>query len=292
MVKIDRDRIRDVSGLKKIIKLLCAVWLGFTVAACLANRFLYKPVRSQDKERKIYLWRHGKISYAETGCVQPLLLLHSIMPGADLTEWNEQISALSKHYHVYAFDFLGYGQSDKLALTYSAYLYTSLIRDFVRNVIVKDAEPGSPLCAVIAAGLSANYAVMAARLNGGSLFSKMLLVSPGVAPASHGKFIQRLIELPVYGTLIYNLRTAPHNGENGKYAFAALHSNHLRAHIVQALRAVDIPLQIVIGGDAENDAAMLRTAQQRGDGITVFENTTLPHTECPGRFYKVCRKFL
>ena len=85
-----------------------------------------------------YKWKYGTVRYLKSGHGAPLLLLHSFSSPAGLSEWEKNISILSKHYTVYALEFLGFGHSEKPLLSYSSYLYVSLVNDFIRDV-VKDS---------------------------------------------------------------------------------------------------------------------------------------------------------
>lgn len=66
-------------------------------------------------------------------------------------------SARQKH-TVYTIDLLGCGYSDKPNITYTAYMYTQLLNDFIVNVIARRVS-------VAATGQSAPLTIMAAYNN-------------------------------------------------------------------------------------------------------------------------------
>jgi pimeloyl-ACP methyl ester carboxylesterase len=72
-----------------------------------------------------------KVHYLEAGSGKPLLLLHgTALDSASLT-YGAMIPELAKHFHVYALDWLGYGDSDKPEMDYSSSNYSSLLAKFI-----------------------------------------------------------------------------------------------------------------------------------------------------------------
>ncbi len=72
-----------------------------------------------------------KVHYLEAGSGKPLLLLHgTALDSASLT-YGQMIPDLAKHFHVYALDWLGYGDSDKPEMDYSSSNYSSLLAEFI-----------------------------------------------------------------------------------------------------------------------------------------------------------------
>ena len=60
-------------------------------------------------------------------------LIHDLKPESSSYEWKRVVKALAKKHTVYTIDLLGCGYSDKPNITYTAYMYTQLLNDFIVN---------------------------------------------------------------------------------------------------------------------------------------------------------------
>ena len=80
-------------------------------------------------------WEDKKINYIEYGdeANPPILLIHGF--GASVFHWRYNVPSLSKHYHVFALDLLGFGLSDKPVQTYSAEVWRDQALSFIEDVI-------------------------------------------------------------------------------------------------------------------------------------------------------------
>ena len=108
--------------------------------------------------KELYHWRFGDISYSVTGEGKPVLLIHNLKEDSSSIEWNKIIPVLSRSHTVYAIDLLGCGLSERPSITYTSYLYTQLINDFIHNIIKKKTS-------VIATGKSASFILGACNDN-------------------------------------------------------------------------------------------------------------------------------
>ncbi len=72
-----------------------------------------------------------KVHYLEAGSGRPLLLLHGTALDSAALTYGKMIPELAKHFHVYALDWLGYGDSDKPEMDYSSSNYSSLLVKFI-----------------------------------------------------------------------------------------------------------------------------------------------------------------
>ena len=88
-----------------------------------------------NSENYYYEWRFGKIRYQKKGSGSPLLFIHDLTVGSSNYEFHRLINNLTEKHEVYSLDLLGYGMSDKPAMTYTNNLYEQLITDFIKNVI-------------------------------------------------------------------------------------------------------------------------------------------------------------
>ena len=80
-----------------------------------------------------------KVNYLDIGGDDPskpaLLLVHGF--GASAYHFRHNIPALAEHYHVYAFDLLGFGMTEKPLEDYSAEIWRDQALDFIEQVIKK-----------------------------------------------------------------------------------------------------------------------------------------------------------
>mmetsp|Transcript_54534 Transcript_54534/g.162932 ORF Transcript_54534/g.162932 Transcript_54534/m.162932 type:complete len:392 (-) Transcript_54534:81-1256(-) len=85
-----------------------------------------------------WTWRGNNINYLEMGdpSKPALLLIHGF--GASAYHWRYNAPVLARDYHVYAFDLLGFGLSDKPVQDYSAEVWRDQAVDFVREIIGKE----------------------------------------------------------------------------------------------------------------------------------------------------------
>ncbi|MDR1558354.1 MAG: alpha/beta fold hydrolase [Clostridiales bacterium] len=179
------------------------------IAGCLFVHFLLNRIYFKFKsgnsithfDDQYYPWRFGSIRYRVKGRGEPLLLIHGIYPGADMTEWQRADAALYQSYQVYTIDLLGFGHSEKPNISYSAYLYTRLINSFIKDVVKR------PVIAV-ASDYSAAYTVMGYVFDP-SLYKKLVLISPaGIEkgdslPTLRDLVRKWLLEIPILGTSAY-----------------------------------------------------------------------------------------
>ncbi len=260
-------------------------------------------------------WKHGNVNYIVEGEGEPILLIHDIKNGFSLKEWKCHISELSKNYKVYAFDFIGFGHSEKPNINYIAYLYVLLINHFIKHVIKQKAN-------VIASGKSCAYAILAYQFEP-EQFNKIMLISPeGIEsdlsfPENKHVFLRWLFESPLIGTTLYNIvssklyfklcynnlplnpkslcHSAHYGGIYGKMPFAANKSYFLNASITHVLPNVKVPLKIIFGAENLNKTKKSLKKIKKLNKIAqfvVFKNTKqYPHLERPVRFLEICNMF-
>ena len=248
---------------------------GCLLTPLIINRIYFTYMGKKSKpysNYNIYFWRFGRIPYKVRGHGKPLLLVHGIYPGADMTQWNNIDPVLYKSYRVYTLDLLGFGQSEKPKISYSAYMYTRLICDFIRDVIKAPAL-------VAASDYSAAYAIMGYIFEP-SLYNKIIAISPagikrGYCLPTFKDLIKKwLLETPILGDLAYilitNTRTANFifkklqnklsilyypprivsasafiGGPIAKFPIAALFSKYLNVKITHQLNRIKIPMLIL-----------------------------------------------
>jgi len=153
---------------------------GAGVAALAAlNAAIKRGVQEPDDsalggEAHYFPWKHGRIFYKKSGVASPrtpLVFIHGIGAGASSFMWRKNFDILAAEFPVYAFDFLGFGFSDKpAAAPFSADLYVDLIADFIREVAGGRVN-------VVASSLGASYAVRVADEHP-ELINSMILNAP------------------------------------------------------------------------------------------------------------------
>lgn len=149
-----------------------------------------------------YPGRLGDIAYTVGGDGPPVLLLHSLHPGASMAEWENNFAALCEKFTVYAFDFVGWGASDKPEADYFTPEYAEQVEFFIEDIV---KQP----CAIIASGQSGNAAVLAAARRP-ELVNNLVLVcpplpdEPEIPVPGAGLAVGKALKLPIVGTSLYN----------------------------------------------------------------------------------------
>lgn len=309
---------------KNKIATLCLLILLFL--PCCINKLIFmlcdKHNKKNEKEN-FYDWRLGKIHYIEKGRGKPLLLLHGIGAGCSHKEYKNNIENLSKSYHVYAMDFLGFGYSDKPQTTYTAYMYSSLITDFIKDIIKQPTG-------IIASSSGAAFAVVACKMNP-IWFKKLLLIEPtGIHDSiaeNKDTSLRMFLESPIIGTTIYNLisskkncrlfllknilfakekysssdvwldnyYTAHYGGANAKYALASFLTKFMNVDIKPMLKELNVPVYFVWGESSIlNPLKNMEAIEEIKPRSTyaIFEQTRqLPHFENAVEFNQLAKEF-
>lgn len=311
-------------------KIGLAVGMGaVTVSAIhLVNRFIFQTATAKkltDIEKRFhYNWKFGNISYTVKGDGLPLLLIHDLQSTSSSYEWKNIVNNLSKKRRVYAIDLLGCGYSDKPNITYTTYMYTQLINDFVTNIIGKRTD-------VIAAGDAASLTIMAG-FNNPDIFDKIVLVSPQsvksamAIPDRKSNIRRKLLNSPILGTMIYNIcmsrknirehfnknlfyNTLPLNcelvdayyenahlyGSSAKYLYTSCVCRYTTASISRGVGELDNCIYIISGEKSNNAAEIAEEYTSLNPAIEVafIENAKhLPQLEQPKKFIETVKIFI
>lgn len=284
------------------------------------NRRLAAPAWGQPRR---YSSQFGEVAYQDLGSGSPIVLLHSFGPGHDSEEWHAVSERLAASHRVLAVDLLGWGRSEKPDATYDGELYIQLISDFLEDIVGERAV-------VVAAGLSAAYAVQVAIDSPGSISNLGLVVPAGVdaegdEPDLRDALVHWLLRTPVFGAAALNLYTsqtsigqylrrevlaAPERADAARVdhlyrsshqpgahaALAAYLSGYSNHRIVDALGRLKQPLWLAWGRAAKSppvetvDLWLQRTPQAE---LEVFEGSgSLPHLEEPAAFAASLDRYL
>ena len=228
-----------------------------------------------------YNWRFGKIYYTKKGSGSPLLLIHDTMPGGSGYEWSRVEDQLALEHTVYTIDLLGCGRSEKAGITYTNFLFVQIICDFIKNVIKEKTD-------IIARGFSCSFVTTAAaydkeNINKIMFINPVSLVSLSKTPTQKDKIFKFLVEIPVFGTLIYHIivsretisdlfldnlyynpfhadrdimdayyEAAHRGGYYAKYLYSSQSAKYMNINIRHALESLDNSIYIVEGEDEPN----------------------------------------
>ena len=203
------------------------------------------------KEGLYYEWRFGKIFYTKEGTGKPILLIHDLSACSSEYEWNRIVSDLSKKNTVYTLDLLGCGKSDKPAITYTCYLYVQLLTDFIRDIIGGKTD-------IVATGASVSF-VTAACQNIADQIGHIILVCPesirtlAKAPNHKSKLLASIINLPIYGTFIYNVgarNTALSDSAECRYLYSSILGHYTTVNIAHCLEGLTTSIAVISGKNA------------------------------------------
>lgn len=232
--------------------------LGTTTLAFHAiNKFVFNASDEYLKDDSVnyYHWKFGNIYYKKFGSGSPLLLIHDLNHYSSSMEWDKVVGELSANHTVYVLDLLGCGESDKPAITYTCYLYVQLLTDFIRDIIGEKTD-------IIATGSSSSF-VTAACQNIADQIGHIILVCPesiralAVAPNHKSKLLAKIINLPIYGTFIYNIgarNTALSDCADCKYLYASILGHYTTFNIAHALEGLTTSIAILSGKNAPETA--------------------------------------
>lgn len=317
--------------MKKSKHKLVTLGILFTIATgiiYLINRLIFASATLKDllksSANNYYNWRFGKIYYKKKGSGSPILLIHDLTVYSSAYEWKNVIDNLAKSHTVYAVDLLGCGRSEKPRITYTNYLYVQLISDFIKNVIHEKTD-------ILASGYSGSFSILACH-NESSLFGKIFLVNPpelttlNKIPGKKSKLYKFLLELPVFGTLVYNMITcqsnvqllftenylynpfdvtaemidtyyeAAHKGfSNSKFLLSSIIGCYTNNSINHALRETNQSIILITGEEEENGKNVQNAYTSINPSIETcyIEKTKhLPHLEAANRFIEFMNIYL
>lgn len=307
---------------KKNNFLLYSLLSGITIHLINSKIFQVSSRRLADNRigLRYYNWKFGHVSYRQEGTGSPLLLIHDTFSGASSIEFEKLTHKLARQHTVYAIDLLGYGFSEKVNITHTAYLYVQLIQDFITNVIQENGID------VITSGHSNMFALLTAQQDK-SLIKKIIMINPidlrsaAIKPSKRDKTAKYLLEFPFIGTSLYNLLHCRihyrklffangniksyisrfyDNAHNGnvyiRYAFASQLCNYMNQDIKKAVLDSDISLYVINGRNRSLDYQIIESSYRNLNPSIEFEtiknSIDLPHLENSNDSYAVIQLFL
>lgn len=305
---------------KKNLTITTALVGTTAVGIHMINKFIYLSATLDNmlnsNSETYYDWRFGKIYYKKYGEGKPILLIHDLTTCSSAYEWSKVVKKLSETNTVYSVDLLGCGRSDKPNLTYTNFLYVQMITDFIKHIIGNKTD-------VIVTGESSSF-VLGACHNDDSIIDKIILVNPGDIkelsriPSKRSKIASKLINVPIIGTLLYNILTTrneicrrfhreyyynsnnidsgmvktyyetAHSGNaSSKYLFSSLKGYYMTANIPHYLDGLNNSIFILTGEEIPQNNLIAKEYKDIMPSIEILnlkDTKHLPQLEEPDEF--------
>jgi pimeloyl-ACP methyl ester carboxylesterase len=302
-------------------ELIVAGTAALGAAAIYSERIRRRGHRPPADRDRAFLWRGHRIAYttrssARTLAPTPVVLVHSMHPGASSYEWRESLTAVAQRGSVFALDLLGFGASDRPALRYSPALYVSLLIDFLAEVVAAPAV-------IVAPGLAAAYAIAAADAAPERVAALVLVEPTGLVrrhrnPGRLGDLL-RLPLLAIWAVLTARarVRRALHRAfaeparitndmidryhasatrPGSAHAGAALLARQLDRDIHAEWNRLTLPALICWGSTPRStplaDLRVFRHARADVEGIVIEDSGDRPHEEQPDDFNALLMEFV
>lgn len=218
------------------------------------NQIIFKKMQEKDElscvDGEFYEWKHGTFFYKKKvgGAGHPILILHDLFPDQHADRCEKLANQLAAHRTVYSMDLLGCGRSDKPAITYTNFLYVLQVVECIEKII------GQPVH-LVARGRSAAIAVAVAKYKPEYVVQLSLLdpteeEESRQQPDQKSKIMKKIIELPVFGTLLYHIafassQAAHIGGSNARYLYASIAGRYTNLDVAWMLEELDIPIHVI-----------------------------------------------
>lgn len=278
-------------------------------------------------EPKDFVTDDGTIRYQDLGSSAsgrvPVVFLHSFGPGHSGLHWREVAEILGRSRRVLVPDLLGWGDSERPSLSYSAELYVDQLRNILVDLLGEQAW-------VVASGRTASIAARVAATRS-ELFSGLGMVAPRGLERRRSKpdlrdtLLHSVLRLPLVGDsalTAVNSRAAiaqhlrrevfhdpklaeDHIDEHYRHshlpgagrALAAAVCGRLDVQLTQAeLEGLDVPVWIGWGREAQSPSltnADLWLRHLPSAELSLFDDAAShPHLETPAAFAEALESFL
>lgn len=266
---------------------------------------------------------NGNLFFTKRGKGKPIILIHDLTPGGSGYEWRKIENDLSKKHTVYTIDLFGCGRSEKRAMHYTNYFYIEALQEFIKKIIGEKTD-------ILASGYSSSIAIMLNQTNP-DLVRKTMLVNPcnlkkyTKRPSRKDKTLQLILQVPVFGTLIYHMLVSYENIENlfienyyynpfhldmdmeeayyeaahrenslSKYVYVSLLGNYTGCNVSRALQKIDKKISIIFGESEPNCKEIIDQYQEANAHVTatIIRHTKhFPHVEKPKTFLNQIDQF-
>lgn len=314
--------------MKKNIKHFLLLTAAAAGSLHMANRFFNARAEMKNilksESGNYFDWKNGKIFYKKRGSGSSVLLIHDLNPISSSYEWCRFAKKLEKNHTVYTLDLLGCGRSEKPYLTYTNYIYVQLITDFIKNIIGESPD-------VITTNTSISFVVLAENMNKNLIKNIIAINPPNInefnrTPNKYSAVRKMLLELPVLGTFIYNIRTNESNIQktlrqnyfynshlvsakmldayfeashmdfsHGKYLMASIEGNYTDNAIGHVLNKLEIPLHIIQSNqltDAVSTASSYKKFNSKIETSYISYTGLVPQLEAPDKLLDMVNAIL
>ncbi len=303
---------------KKIITKTILTLAAVTAGTHMINKMIsYRCSKNtkDDFKSDIYKWRFGNIHYTKQGSGSPILLIHSLDHCSSDYEWHSIVNELSLSNTVYTLDLIGCGKSDKPNMTYTNFLYVQLLSDFIKEVIDEQTD-------VIVSSSSASLVIMTTQYNK-NIINRIIISNPtdiassSLPPTKLKKFYKTAINMPVFGTLIYNIITskkfiynrfieqyysdlfeledstvdiyyanAHYQNSKGKFLYSSIIANYTNINIINTLSNMNNSIYIFASNDSSSYLTVAENYKHYNSSIEILTvpGAQLPQLENPNEF--------
>ncbi|MHB8652374.1 MAG: alpha/beta fold hydrolase [Terriglobia bacterium] len=135
-------------------------WAAFAVFPPLFAAQSWPPPMPPEKSVRVY---GQEIRYYEAGAGPSVILLHGMVGTA--TDWARTLGPVSRKFHVYALDQIGFGRSSKPLIEYKIATFVDFLQEFMRvKRIPKATVVGNSLGGWIAVDFAATHPELVDRL--------------------------------------------------------------------------------------------------------------------------------
>lgn len=200
-------------------------------------------------------WRGHRVFYREQGTGEPLLLLHGFPTSS--WDWRHVWDALVRRYRVVAFDYVGFGFSDKPTEgPYSIFAYADQAEALLAKLGIERVHLlAHDLGDTVAQELLARHRERAGR-TGFTALASVCMLNGGIFPESHRpRLIQKLLDSPV-GFLVARL--------NGRKQFGRSLSRVFGPHTQPSVAELDGFWECASGGNGlRNYHLLIRYMRER-----------------------------
>ena len=139
---------------------LVILWLGFAALPHLVKAQNWPPPMPPEKTVRVY---GQEIRYYDAGTGPSLIFLHGMVGTA--TDWALSLGPVSRKYHVFALDQIGFGRSAKPLIEYKIATFVDFLQEFMRvKRIAKATLVGNSLGGWIAMDFAATHPELIDRL--------------------------------------------------------------------------------------------------------------------------------
>ena len=248
-----------------------------------------------------------KIRYYESGQGPVVILLHGMGSSGEI--WAANIGPLSKQFHVYAPDQIGFGHSDKPLMDYKIATYVDFLQEFMRVLAVPRAT--------IVGSSNGGWIAASFAIKNPEMVEKLLLVDAvGLSPTTPPSGVEPKPVDFSYASLaatrsalerfFYNKRRVTDNlvrrvfeghlQTNDGYTIQRLLSNRTAEYLGDNLRSIHVPTLIIWG--REDSVVPLVNAERFQATITGSQVVIIDEcghasmAEKPSEFNKAALEFL